>query len=79
MRGSAVRVRRNTDSPPKPYSRGTQAVLDSADEVKDNRADRRRLRLLVLTSTFQSMVFRRPEDAHNEVQRVTRRADRSET
>ena len=43
-------------------TRERQAVLYSADEGKDNRADRRRLRLLVLTSTFRSLVFGRPEE-----------------
>ena len=40
----------------------TQAVLYSANEGKDNRADRRRLRLLVSTSTFRSLVFGRSEE-----------------
>ena len=46
----------------------TQEVLNSDDEGKDNRADRRRLRLLVSTSTFRSLVFGTTRgDAHNVV------------
>ena len=62
-RGSVVRVRRNTDSPPKTaLEKHTQAVLNSGDEGKDNRADRRRLRLLVSASNIRGLVFGRPEE-----------------
>ena len=40
----------------------TQAVLNSADEGKDNRANRRRLRMLVSTSTFRSLMLGRSEE-----------------
>ena len=50
-RGTTVRV----------YKLATKTALES--EVKDNRTDRRRLPLLVLlTSTFRSLVFGRPEE-----------------
>ena len=39
---------------------GSQAVPNSADDGKVNRADRRRLRLLVSISAFCCMAFGRP-------------------
>ena len=58
--GSALHAGGNPKSSSKSCSRSTQAVPNSADEGKDNRADRRRLRLLVSISTFGSMAFGRP-------------------